>query len=526
MSAMRKVLRSAGVIGVSTLLSRFLGLARDMVMANLFGTSFVAEAFYVAFMIPALLRRLVGEGSLTVAFIPVFTKFKKRYGEEAAARFFRSFWTLMSLVLLAMVAMGVIFSREIVGLFANPAFQQDREMFNLAVLMTQQMFPYLFFIGLTALAMGVLNSYRHFFSASFHPVLLNVSWITCVLLLHNKFEQPGLSIVIGVVIGGVLQLALQWPYLRKVGMSFVPRFEFRHPAIRKIGKLMLPSGMAVGVIQINTLIATYFVTAFDGARTQLFYANRLTEFPYAIFSLAIANAVLPLLSEQAGAKDYRALRQTLGQGLRMVAFIIIPASIGLALVSTPIVHIFFEHGEFSSVDTSQTASMLIMFCLSLWAVAGLRIVVQVFYAVEDMVTPLWAAAIGMTVNAYACYYLSQRMGREGVALGISLATIANFLVLWLRLPSRAGKLRKMGLPRTIITSLVSSLPMAALVIWINRLDTWQEPGHTALKVLLLGAMVAGGGILFLVTAKLLKSAELNELTGAFSRRLGTEEDSE
>ncbi len=525
MNGRRQITRSAGVIGGATLGSRVLGLIRDMVMTHLFGTGLVAEAFYVAFMIPALLRRLVGEGSLTVAFIPVFTKFRQEHGEDEARRLFSSFWTLVTIVLAAMVVLGMVFSKEIVTLFTNPEFRvsssgKDTERFLLAVLMTREMFPYLLLIGLTALSMGALNSYKHFFAPAAHPVLLNVAWISSVLLLHHRFPQAGFAIVIGVLAGGLLQLALQVPFLLGKGLSLLPRFNFRHPAIKRIGKLMLPSAFAVGIVQINTLVATYFVTAFEGGRSQLFYASRLTEFPYAIFSLAIATAILPVLSEQAGEKDLHSLRQTLSFGMRMAAFIIIPASIGLAFVAAPLVHIIYEHGAFTSADTGQTSAMLVMFCLGLWAVAGLRLVVQAFYAVEDMKTPVWAAALGMAANIAGCFYFSGLLGREGVPLAISIAAAVHVAVLWTILPKRVGKVHGAGLLKTIIKSIAASLPMAAVVFFLSGLPIWSETGRLGPKVALLAAEVLGGMLLYAAFARLLRMGELGELAGAFARKLG------
>lgn len=523
MSGFSKIIRSAGTIGVATLISRILGLVRDMVMARFFGTGMVAEAFYVAFMIPALLRRLVGEGSLTVAFISVFTKFRQEHGEEEARLFLRSFWTLMTIVLAAMVLAGMLFSREVVTIFTNPQFRigpsgAETPQFALAVVMTRQMFPYLFLIGLTALAMGILNSYKHFFAPSFHPVLLNLSWISCVAVLHGRFEQAGLAVVIGVLAGGVLQLLLQVPFLLRAGMSFVPRFNFRHPAIRRIGLLMLPSTLAVGVVQINTLISTYFVTAFPGARSQIFYANRLTEFPYAIFSLAIATAVLPTLSEQAGSGDYRALRETLDRGLKLVAFIIIPASVGLAVISRPFIHIVFEHGAFTALDNMNTSAMVAMFCLGLWAVAGLRLVIQAFYAVEDMTTPLWAAAMGLAANAIGCWALPQVMGRAGVPLAISIAAVLNLLVLWARLPSRIGSLKGSGLGRTMVVALVASAPMGTAIVIANNLELWSQPGNMALKTLVLLIEVGAGALIYAAMARAFKAPELGLIIEIVARR--------
>jgi len=511
--------RSAGVVGLSTLISRILGLVRDVVMSTFFGAGPIADAFYVAFQIPNLMRRMVGEGSLTVAFISVFTKLKNEEGEEVARKFVDSFWTLMTIVLAALTVLGMIFSRQIVYVFTNPAFRADAMKFELAVTMTREMFPYLLAIGLVALSMGILNSHKHFFAPAFSPVLLNVAWITSVLVLHYRFQQQGLSIVLGVLAGGVLQLAMQIPFLWRFGMRFRPRFDFRHPALKRIGILLVPSTFAVGIVQINTLVASYFLTAYDGARSQFYYANRLTEFPYAIFSLALATAVLPTLSDQAGEEGRKRFKDTFSYGLRLVTFIIIPASVGLALISRPIINLIYQHGEFTALDTADTRYMLIMFCLGLWATAGLRMVMQAYYAVEDMVTPLWSAALAMIVNIIGCWWLSKHMGRAGVPLAISLAAMVNLIVLWVRLEGRIGRFEFGPLGRTLLVSIIASLPMAAIILPLNTLDLWFAPGRIIYKALLLSGEVGAGILLFALVSWLFKAPELFAVTDAVIRRL-------
>ncbi len=519
MSVNKSMARSAGVVGLSTLMSRILGLVRDIVMSTFFGTGPVADAFYVAFQIPNLMRRMVGEGSLTVAFISVFTKLKNEEGDEVARRFMSSFWTLMTIVLAGLTVLGMVFSRQIVYVFTNPEFRADPVKFQLAVTMTREMFPYLFLIGLVALSMGILNSYKHFFAPAFSPVLLNVAWIISVLALHYRFPQQGLSIILGVLAGGVLQLAMQIPFLWRYGMRFMPRFNFRHPAIRRIGVLMIPSTFAVGIVQINSLFASYFITAFAGGRSQFYYANRLAEFPYAIFSLAVAIAVLPTLSDQAGEQDRKAFKETLSYGLRLVTFITVPAAVGLALLSWPIINTIFEHGKFGPFDTYHTAFMLVMFCVGLWAVAALRMVMQAYYAVEDMVTPLWSAAVAMVVNIAGCWLLSRTMGRAGVPFAISLAAMVNLLILWVRLEWRIGRFEFGPLGRTLLVSLIASLPMAAIIMPLNNLDFWFAPGRIIYKALLVAGEVGAGIMLFALVSWLFKAPELSMISDAFMRRL-------
>ncbi len=508
------------MIGLSTLLSRVFGLVRDMVMSFVFGTGMVAEAFYVAFMIPNLLRRLVGEGSLTIAFISVFTKVRQEQGEDEARCLAATFWLLMTVILAALTALGMVFSREIAAVFTSAEYQAIGPQFELAANMTRELFPYLFLIGLVAVSMGILNSYRHFFAPAFAPVLLNVLWIAAVVLLHGVLGDSGLSAMIGVLAGGVAQLLLQVPFLWKISKGKWPGLNLRHPALRRIGALMVPSAFAMGIIQINTLVATYFVTQFPGGRSQLYYSTRLTEFPYAIFTLAVSTAVLPFLSEQAGRKDTESLAGTMSFGLRLVGFIVIPASVGLAVISHPLIHLIYEHGSFTSVDTSQTAMMLIMACTGMWAVAGVRIAAQLFYAVEDMVSPLMAAFAALVVNAACCWGFSILLGRSGVPLAIAVAAMANFLVLAIKLRSRVSDIQAKQLIKTVIKSITAALPMALFVLALNRLAVWDQAGGLYLKVPLLVAQVIGGAGIYMAAAWVLKAEELSSVAGIVKKRLG------
>jgi putative peptidoglycan lipid II flippase len=534
-SESEKMTRSAGVVGAGALASRVLGFMRDMIATALFGTGIVNEAFFVAWMIPALMRRLIGEGSLTVAFVPVFTQLRQERGEDEARRFAQSFWTLMTLVVAVLSLLCIIFARPIVWLLTNKNFQlrDNGAVYALAITMTQTVMPYLFFIGLTALAMGILNSYKKFFAPAFHPVLLNAVWLAALIVLEKMgmilvlakwldwkwLETPGISIIIGVLIGGVFQLALQIPFLIDVGLNFRPRLDLKHPALRRIGMLMLPSFFAVGIMQINATIATFFITAFPGGRSALYIANRVQEFPYALISLAFATVALPSLSENAAKGDHAAFSATMSYGLRVSYFLMIPASIGLGLLSHPFIQVAFQRGHWDAIDTAATANILLMECVGLFAIGALRLVIQAFYAHQDMVTPLYAAAAGMAVTGLGCWALYGPLARSGVALAISLAAIVNLAILWWRLPQRVPGFKAVGLSRAVTNSMIASLPMALWIAALNHLPLWSAPRQLPLKLAVFVAALGGGGLLFLGTARLLKAPELDPLVGAFMRRI-------
>lgn len=512
-----EVTRSAGLVGGLTLLSRIAGMVRDMVVANFFGAGMVADAFYVAFSIPNMLRRLVGEGSLTVAFVPVFTEYLHSHSREEAMRLARIAFTFLTLVLLGLTLLGVMFSRYLVWLLA-PGFQDLPGKIELATRLTQQMFPYLFFIGLVALAMGVLNSLKHFTAPAFSPVLLNLALITAVVLLHHRFRQPGLSLVIGVLAGGILQLGLQLPVLWKHGLRLRPDFAFAHPALRKVGRLLVPSVLGIAVYQINMLVATSFVSPFPGGRTYIFYADRLTEFPLGVFAIAIGTAILPTLSGHATRRDFPALTETLGFGLRLTAFIILPAAVGLALLRMPILELIYERGQFSRPDTLATAQALLFFTLALPPWAGIRVLIPAYYALQDARTPVRAAAAAMVANVFGCWLLSEYLHHAGVALSIALAAFLNFLLHLLLLDKRLVKFLDRRFVLALGKCALACLPMAAFCWWMAALPLWQQEGQTLLKALNLAGALAGGVMLYGAGARLGRSQELDALMTLVRRR--------
>jgi putative peptidoglycan lipid II flippase len=306
-----KVAKAASVVGAATMLSRVFGFIRDVVVAAFFGTSAAADAFFVAFRIPNLLRRLLGEGSLTVAFVPVFTQYLTQKSKEEAAELANVVFTVLSIILVFVSLLGVIFSPWIVMAMA-PGFADTPDQFALAVYLNRIMFPYIFFISLVALCMGILNSLRHFAAPALSPVTLNISMIAATLLLHPYFSEPIFALAIGVMVGGVTQLAMQWPFLVKMGIRLKPNFNFRHPGLRQIGYLLLPTLIGSGIYQINILIGTILASLLPkGSVSYLYYADRIVELPLGVFAIAIGTAALPSLSEQVSRGSFAEMKKTI-----------------------------------------------------------------------------------------------------------------------------------------------------------------------------------------------------------------------
>ncbi len=515
----KQLIKSAGVIGIATFSSRILGFIRDIVLARLFGAGPAADAFFVAYRIPSLLRELFAEGSMSAAFIPVFSAYLARRSHRDAWELASAAFTTLVTILTAVCLIGIVAAPWLVPLIA-PGFAHDPEKLALTTLLTQIMFPYLLFIGLAALAMGVLNSIRSFATPAFSPVLFNVAIIASAMLVAPRVSQPILAVACGVVIGGLAQFLIQLPALRKAGFLFGWRFDLHDEGVRRIGRLMAPALIGLSVTQINILVGTILASYFHGGPTYLFYGMRLIQFPLGIFGVALATAVLPALATHAAKGDLHELRETLGFGLRLIFFIIFPAMVGLILLRIPIVHLFFEHGHFSAADTAGTASAVLGYAVGLWAFAGVRIVVAAFYALQDTRTPVIVAAISLAGNLLLSLILMRPFAHAGLALATALSAMVNMGVLVILL---AGRLEALNW-RTILLShlrvILASTPIVVTGLWVASLAVWSQPDAWIAKSVMLcvgiGLSVAG----YVTMHTLLGSSEIEFLWALIKRKIG------
>ncbi len=341
----KQIVRAAGVLGFATIISRIMGMVRDMVVSRLFGAGLATDAFFAAFQIPNMLRRFFAEGALTAAFVPTFSEYYTKRGEQEARDLANACFTLLTIIMALLTLVGILFSPSIVGLMF-PGFRELPGKFELTVLLNRLMFPYLFFISLVALCMGILNTLRHFFTPAISTVFLNISMILCSLLLHDRFQIPIVSLAVGVLVGGVLQLLLQLPTLYRKGFGLRPRFDFRHPALGRIALLMAPSLFGVGVYYLNLTVSNILASLLpQGSVSYLYYAQRLFEFPQGIITVSVAQAVLPSMSRQAAAGELGQLKESLRFGLKITLFITIPAMVGLIVCSVPIFSLLFMGGS-------------------------------------------------------------------------------------------------------------------------------------------------------------------------------------
>jgi putative peptidoglycan lipid II flippase len=499
MSSETQVTKAAGVVGASTVVTRILGFLRDAVIAAAFGAGMAADAYYVAFRIPNTLRRLVGEGALTVAFIPVFVE-ERQQSEARAWELANAVATLLIGLLLAITLAGMAAAPWIIRLIA-PGFYQIPEKFALTTALTRLTFPYILFISLAALAMGVLNALHHFVSPALAPVMLNLSLIGCALLVCPHVDPPVLGLALGVVLGGFLQLTFQVPALVKRGFRYRLSFDYRNPAVQKIGLLLIPAlfGMAVHQVAIfvNTLLASFLA---EGSVASLYYAYRLVEFPLGIFGMAIATAVLPTMSAQAAKGELTSLAATLSFALRLTLFITIPSMVGLLVLRVPIIALLFQRDEFTSAATHSTAQALWYYALGLPAIAGVRIIVPVFYALKDTATPVRCGAAAVAVNIGCSLLLMGPLQHRGLALATSLSSGFQLaLLIWLLL-GRLGGIGWRQIAKSLGKVLASSILMGGACLPFIPYAT-RVP-------LVVGTLIPGGAAIFLTAAWWIRSEEL------------------
>ncbi|MEE9252496.1 MAG: murein biosynthesis integral membrane protein MurJ [Thermodesulfobacteriota bacterium] len=501
------IARAAGLVGLMTFLSRIAGYLRDVIVAYYFGATGTTDAFYVAFRIPNLLRRLFAEGSLTVAFIPVFTEYMEKEGREEAKRIADAVFTLLLIILVLVTAAGVIFSPLVIKLFAS-GFSPEN--FALAVGLNRIVFPYILLVSLVALSMGVLNSLRHFFAPAISPLLLNLGIIGTFLILTHFMDASIYWVGVGVIVGGVIQVVFQVPFLKARGFLFGLTKSLSHPAVKRIGLLMTPQLFGVAVYNLNILISTQYASHLpEGTVSYLYFAERLIEFPLGIIAVSIATALLPSLSSYAakGQRDRYVHDYTFA--LRLMLYIMIPALVGLIVLRVPICSVLYQRGEFGYKETVLVSQALFGYALGLWAVGGVRITAPTFYALKDTKTPVIVAFLSLVLNASAGYLLAFTFDLKhiGIALASSCSAIVHFLILFALINRRMGRINFSETALSVFKAVVASLVMGTVAWWISELAPWSSPGLTWLKVAVLLGSVAAAGALYLYLTKLMGMEE-------------------
>jgi putative peptidoglycan lipid II flippase len=524
-----RLARSAGLISVATLASRLLGVAREVVLAAIFGASSnpAMDAFNVAFRVPNLLRDLFAEGAMTAAFVPSFTRALNARGREAAWRLGNVVMNTLILATTVVVILGIIFAQPIAGVLASgDAFVKVPGKLALTVQLTRIMMPFLTTVAVAVAMMGMLNALHKFFVPAISPAMFNVATIVCALALVPVMPLIGLpkiaAIAIGTVLGGIGQIAVQWPSLRKEGFRYQPILDFRDPDLREILRLMGPGTLGLAAVQINVAVNTVLAsTQPQGSVSFLQYAFRLMYLPIGLFGVSIATAALPHLSKQAADADKAAMRDTLSSGLRLMLMLNVPATIGLIALARPIVELILQRGEFQSSDSAATAAALMFYAPGLLGYSAVKIASPSFYALGDSRTPVIASVASVVLNLVLNLVLVRILGYRGLALGTAIAALFNALMLLTLLSRRIGGLHERRVLTALVKIVLASIAMGLAAYFVNAwLVTLMPGGALTRKAIRVFAAMGVAVVVLIGAARLLRIEELADAMKSVTRRLG------
>jgi putative peptidoglycan lipid II flippase len=519
----KQILKSASIISVITVVSRILGYVRDQRLTLLLGTTGIADSFVLAYRIPNVLRRLVGEGSMTASFIPVFTDYMRNRSPKETWKFAnRLFWTF-SFVLAGLTVLGVIFSPLAVRFFSM--FGKNQIQVE-AVYLNRLMFPYILFIGMAALAMAILNCFHIFGLPAATPILLNISFIVfSVALVWKHFSSPAAALAVGVLVGGIFQFFLQVPQLVRRGMNFEFGVSFTDPGVRRVARLMVPGFLGIGIAQINLLVDTIFANAKrmpEGSLVSLYVADRVTELVLGGYAIAVATAILPMMAHQASAGDYEGMKRTFGFSLRIVSFITIPAAVGLVILREPIVQVLFQHGLFVAESTRLTARALLYYSMGLPAFAAVKLIVPAFYSTQDTSTPVRIGVIALVVNVLLnllfLFYFFPKFQNGGPALASALASYFNVLILFMVFRLRFGRLGTWEILGSMGKIALCSAAMGVACWTALRFSHFALISDFLTRLGVFSAIIAGATLVYLALAWLLRCDEIHEVYGIAFRR--------
>ena len=476
-----------------TLLSRILGLAREILFASLFAASPQFDAFVVAFRIPNLLRRLFAEGAFSQAFVPVIGEYRGRNGDEATRVLAGKVLAVLAAVLAVVTAIGMIAAPAVVYLTAS-GFAANPDKFALTAAMVRICFPYILFISLVSFAAGLLNTFGAFKSPAFTPVLLNLCLIGFAVVVAPRMEQPVLALAWAVFFGGLLQLAFQAPFLARIRMLPRPRWDPRDESVRRILRLMAPAALGVSVAQVSLLINTQIASWLgDGPVSWIYYADRLMEFPSALLGVALGTVLLPSLVRHHAAADPVAYSRLLDWGLRMTLLLALPAAVALAILGVPLVATLFWHGHFTRLDVLMTRSALAGYAIGLLGIILVKVLAPGFYAKQNIRTPVKVAIVTLVVTQLLNAVLVPWLRQAGLTLAISLGACFNAGWLWW-LMRRSGTYRPEPGWGAFLIKLAVALYMMGGALWyaMGREGSWFEIAAGP-RVTKLALVIAAGG---------------------------------
>ncbi len=500
----KEIAKNASVVGGATLVTRILGFLRDMTVAYVLGAGMSADAFYVAFRLPNLLRRLFAEGSMTMAFVPIFTSLKKEQGDGAAFAMSRSALAWLIILLSVITALAIVFAKPLTLLIA-PGFTDQAGAIEQTAALVRIVFPYIIFISGVALCMGILNSMGHFMAPALSPALLNLSIIIGALSAAVFHYDVSTALAWSVLVGGLGQWIMQQPYLARYGFHWRGPWSFNDKGVQKMARLMTPTIFSAAIYQLNivlgTLLASYLQT---GSITYLYYADRLVQFPLGVFGAAVGTVALPSLSKLAAENDTKEFAHTLNFSLRFTLFICLPAAAGLIGLCEPVVAVLFGRGAFSSADVTATAQALVAYGVGLPAFACVRALYSAYFALSDTKTPVYVGAACLVVNVGLGLILMNPMAHTGLALATSIASWVNVILLIYLLRPKLGPWLAIG--RSVTISTILSVLVGIATAYIVT--------YAPVRI----ALIPLWAILYIIGAKLCGLEEADLFTEFVSKR--------
>jgi putative peptidoglycan lipid II flippase len=494
------LLKALAAVSSLTLVSRILAFVRDVLIARVFGAGAATDAFFVAFKLPNLLRRLFAEGAFSQAFVPIFGEYKSRRGQEETKLLVDHVTTMLALILFVVTLVGIIAAPILVYISA-PGFASDPQKFDLTVQLLRITSPYIFFISLVAVAAGILNTYNKFWVPAFAPILLNVCFIGGALWAAPYFDPPILALAWAVFVAGIVQLAFQLPFLKKIGMLPNIRFSLKDAGMWRVIKQMGPAVFGVSIAQISLILNTIFASFLvAGSVSWLYYADRLMEFPTGLLGVALGTILLPSLSRCHADGNLAEYSKLLDWGLRLTLLLALPAALALGMIATPLLATFFQHGEFSAHDVLMSRNALIGYSIGLLGLILVKILAPGFYAKQDIKTPVKIGIVTLlatqAMNVWFVFGLD--LAHTGLALSIGLAACLNSAILFYFLRKRGIYQPEPGWLKFMLKLLLAVTALgASLWFGMGSEAHWLQAQGWA-RILHLGALVVGGAAVYFV----------------------------
>ncbi|UNH25498.1 murein biosynthesis integral membrane protein MurJ [Moellerella wisconsensis] len=486
------LLKSLAAVSSMTMMSRVLGFVRDAIIARFFGAGASADAFFVAFKLPNLLRRIFAEGAFSQAFVPILAEYKSQQGEEATRTFIAFIAGMLTLILALVTVAGIVAAPWIIYVTA-PGFSEDADKFILTTSLLRVTFPYIFLISLASLAGAILNTWNRFSVPAFAPTLLNVSMIFFAAFLAPYFDPPIMALAWAALVGGILQLVYQLPHLKKIGMLVLPRLSFRNSGVWRVMRLMGPAIIGVSVSQISLIINTIFASFLQsGSVSWMYYADRLMELPSGVLGVALGTILLPSLAKSFTSGNHEEYRRLMDWGLRLCFLLALPCAVALAILSEPLTVALFQYGNFTAFDAAMTQRALMAYCVGLMGMIVVKILAPGFYSRQDIKTPVKIAIATLILTQLMNLVFIGPLQHAGLALSIGLASCFNAGVLYWQLRKRNIFKPLAGWGKFLGKLLFALVVMVAVLFGLLYLMPACEQGNMLMRMLRLILVVILG----------------------------------